>query len=521
MPPQSGVSHEGNEFLVAFGPNQGDSLDPSLLVTTDEEETVSFWVAYNEILGTRVTGVINNTYTVQKGGEIRITIPRSNEISGSRNSDSSKTITIKASDDKLLTVVGVNEEPASTDAFLALPKIVTKTGTYEYFVMSAESSNLAGSTGARSFFAIITNEDDTTITINPKAVITVNFAPGRFFPNRETTATIANKGTLIAGVSRTDLTGTRITSNKPLTLTSGHECTNVPTNTSGCDHMVEYFPPTETWGVMFFLVPLKNRSADEYRIMTSKDGTRCQVICNDNAGTPSHSEEIVLQNAGDVKQFIYSNDRFCCVECNQPCLMVQYSLSAGYDNNIEADPFMSMIPPVQQYSKDYETIFFESQSLDIAGVPVQFDVQLNLVVPVECSPSGLRFDGNPLVGVTFVDIKCCDSSVCGRGAQFDPTESTGVHTLTHIDPDCKFMFTIYGWDRANSYGYVAGMELGPVIGRNELHFVQIWVKYAQYIYIYMFCYSYGVLHICFSLSPASVLALILLHCGCLQYLYIG
>ena len=463
---QSGVNHEGNEFLVAFGPNQGDSLDASLLVTTDEEETVSFWVAYNEILGTRVTGVvINDTYTVQKDGEIRITIPRSNEISGRFTIDPSKTITIKASDDKLLTVVGVNEESASTDAFLALPKIVTKAGTYEYFVMSAESSNLAGSTGARSFFAIITNEDDTTIAINPKAVIRVPFRPGIFRPNIETTATIANKGTLIAGVSRTDLTGSRITSNKPLTLTSGHECTHLPINLANCDHMVEYFPPTETWGMKFFLVPLKARSADGYRIMTSEDSTRCQVTCNDKAGNPSHSEEIVLQNAGDFRQFIYSNDRFCCVECNRPCLMVQYSLSSGYDDNIEADPFMSMIPPVQQYSKDYKTIFFESQSLDTQGVRVKYDAQINLVVLVECSHSGMRFDGNPLVGVTFVDIKCNDNSVCGHGAQFDPTMSTGVHTLTHIDPSCKFMFTIYGWDRENSYGYVAGMEVDPIAGR--------------------------------------------------------
>ena len=466
LPPQSGANHEGNEFLVAFGPNQGDSLDPSLLVTTDEEETVSFWVAYNEILGNRVTGVvINNTHTVQKGGETRITIPRSNEISGSFTIDPSKTITIKASDDKLLTVVGVNEESASTDAFLALPKIVTKTGTYEYFVMSAESSSLSGSTGARSFFAIITNEDDTTIAINPKAVIRVPFRPGIFRPNVETTATIANKGTIIAGVSRTDLTGSRITSNKPLTLTSGHECTHLPINLANCDHMVEYFPPTEAWGMKFFLVPLRTRSADGYRIMTSKDSTQCQVTCNDNAGNPSHSEEIVLQNAGDFRQFIYSNDRFCCVECTQPCLMVEYSLSSDYDSNNEADPFMSMIPPVQQYSKDYETIFFESLSLDTQGLRVQFDTQMNLVVPVECSPSGLRFDGNPLVGVTFVDIKCNDSSVCGRGAQFDPTMNTGVHNVTHIDPTCKFMFTIYGWDRENSYGYVAGMEVDPIAGK--------------------------------------------------------
>ena len=78
---------------------------------------------------------------------------------------------------------------------------------------------------------------------------------------------------------------------------------------------------------------------------------------------------------------------------------------------------------------------------------MQFDTQMSLAVPMECSPSGLRFDGNPLVGIPFVDMKCSTDSVCGHGAQFDTAINTGVHNVTHIDPTCKFMFTIYGWTR--------------------------------------------------------------------------
>ena len=56
-----------------------------------------------------------------------------------------------------------------------------------------------------------------------------------------------------------------------------------------------------------------------------------------------------------------------------------------------------------------------------------------LTAECTCSPGGLQFEGNPLVGVTFVDIKCNDGSICGCGAQFDKTENTGVHALTHYD----------------------------------------------------------------------------------------
>ena len=56
-----------------------------------------------------------------------------------------------------------------------------------------------------------------------------------------------------------------------------------------------------------------------------------------------------------------------------------------------------------------------------------------LTAECTCSPGGLQFEGNPLVGITFVNIKCSDGFVCGRGAQFDQTMNTGVHALTHFD----------------------------------------------------------------------------------------
>ena len=50
--------------LILQNGNHCHSLDLSLLVTTDEEETVSYWVAYKAVVGTRVTGVVNGTYTM-------------------------------------------------------------------------------------------------------------------------------------------------------------------------------------------------------------------------------------------------------------------------------------------------------------------------------------------------------------------------------------------------------------------------------------------------------------------------
>ncbi len=46
--------------------------------------------------------------------------------------------------------------------------------------------------------------------------------------------------------SDNDLTGTRITSSKPLSVFSGSDCANVPQNIRDCDHLIEQVPPTVT-----------------------------------------------------------------------------------------------------------------------------------------------------------------------------------------------------------------------------------------------------------------------------------
>lgn len=472
---QLGVSHKGNEFQVVFGPNLENKFDPVLLVTTDEEGPVSFWIFY---LDKRLHPAqpVNSTKTIQRGRVVNIVVPKNVEITQDAvNND--LTVTIKAFDDKLLTVVGINGERASCDAFLALPKIDPMTKAYEYFVMSVGNSSLPRVKHVMSFFAIITNEDATTITITPTASLRALLGNTDHFPQgRETTATVLNKGYSFAAYSRADLTGTRIVSNKPLTFTSGHQCGNIPSNVTSCDHMVEFLPPTATWGTTFILVPLTTRNADGYRIIASRNNTWCQVTCNDKTGNPSHSEAIELLNAGSFKQLIYPNNHFCCIECNLPAMVMQYSLGSGYDGNIRSDPFMSLIPPLQQYSKDYDAIFFQSNE-----VPEVFDVQMNLVIPAEYNPSGLRFDGNAL-GVTFVNIQYSNGSIAARAAQFDPPVDTGVHRVTHSNRNAKFMLTIYGWGSENSYGYVAGMELDPIAGMYR-YFINLPVTFISNIYL--------------------------------------
>jgi len=67
--------------------------------------------------------------------------------------------------------------------------------------------------------------------------------------------------------SGSDLTGTKIKSDKPLAVFSGSEWTSVGYKQMG-DHLVEQMPPTSTWGKLFITASIATRKAgDAFRVL--------------------------------------------------------------------------------------------------------------------------------------------------------------------------------------------------------------------------------------------------------------
>ena len=460
----------------------GKQFDTQILVTTNESEPVNFWISWDRRI-TRPGTQSNTTHTVSRGKVEIIDIPHVLSINSNNPRTPDIGIHLHSQGGKQLTVVGVNEQQASTDAFLVFPKIETKSKTYEYFALSVDRGPFSN---IRSFFGFVTTEPDTTIIITPVTTISTFFVRfGVLLRGRNYTATVSAAGTSVAGTATSDLSGTRIVSDKPLSFFSGHECGLIPSDKTACDHLVEQVPPAETWGFKFFLVPLSTRFGDGYRILASRGGTACRVTCT-NA---SLSETITLANPGDFRQLIYTT-RYCSVECTHPVLIFQFSLGHNYDEAARSDPFAVMIPPVGQYSNDYDLVFFDSKEVDTRGEKVVFEAWINIAIPAEHDPSGLRFDGSPLSGVRFVDVTCSDGEVCGRVAQYKPTSDTGSHNLKHINHNATFVAVIYGWERENTYGYIGGMKFDDISGEIN-HELQL-KMYASY---YTSCITLNVMYI--------------------------
>ena len=480
----------GNMFYVAFMQNvDRDSarMEPELfiLVTTNEPEPVKFTVT------TFHEGEVSIMYTATHGTTTRVPFSADDfYITDQKQRD--RAIRVQADVGKKISVYAVNDEFRSTDGFVALScdgiTVESDFRRYDYVILSAELTGTADNPQTNSEFLIIPCEDNTRIDITPTQLVTVDapdFSTPQFGPGSVSSAQWRNQvgnvrpnagATLLISHSN-DLTGTHIRGTKPLIVFSGHQCAQVPTGVSACDHLVEQIPPHTTWGYTFLLNPLAVReSGDYYRVATVHDNTDITITCVDEGGSTTMTLPDLSLNSTIGSNFATfqtqdANEppcppfvrKFCSLQATNPVIVAQYS--QGYRVDIACtssefgDPFMSLIPPVIQYLNNYtissitaEAGSFSSRYVSISVYKTFFD------------PSRIMIDGMPIESVmsAWQGIYCSDGEICGYGIY--KNLASGDHTVYHEDPNAGLSVQTYGFQQENSYGFPAGMELEPLSG---------------------------------------------------------
>ncbi|AEL28110.1 T9SS type A sorting domain-containing protein [Cyclobacterium marinum] len=330
--------------------------------------------------------------------------------------------------DSEITIYGLNQYNATTDAFLGLPLDVLGT---EYIVMSYITLSATPSTA--SAFGVVATMDGTVVTIVPS--IGTNTRPSGV-PYEVN----LNKGEtyqLIASVTNGDLTGSFITSNNPVAVFTGHTCAYVPQNISACDHLIEQAPPVTSLGESFVTIPLASRRAgDIYRIVATKDGTSVSIN-----GTGGFTENFTL-NAGDFHELSIPSDVYTKIESDQAILVAQFSKGQSSDN-VTSDPFMMLIPPFEQFQNSYTV------STPATGFSKHF---INLAVPTS-QKDKIELDGAFLDPSIFTDIPGSTFA----GAQVEVSQ--GTH---NISGNLAFGAFMYGFGSYDSYGYPGGQALASV-----------------------------------------------------------
>jgi CUB/sushi domain-containing protein len=265
---------------------------------------------------------------------------------------------------------------------------------------------------------------------------------GAVYRDGETMILTINRQETIQLAHDQDLTGTRIASTQVISVYSGNECANVPKENGYCDHLVEMLTPTSTWGRRFVTAPLFSRKAgDFFRVVASQDNTVVTF----------HPNDWNLLSAGQYMERDIPSDEYKFITATKPCLLMQYSKGADSDNT-NTDPFLIMIPPIEQYGSHY--------ILSTPDRPEQqyFQSYINVIV-LSDHYQGVLVDGNPAYRYSVF------KKIPGTPYSASAVRVTkGVHRVDHTSPIVTFGAFMYGFAWRDSYGYPGGLRLADITG---------------------------------------------------------
>ena len=463
----------------------------ALFVTTDDpEDPVEFIVEYFGII---------NTFEARKGRTTLVNLPvgKAGEIGDIRvtaEDERNKGVRVKATDPtKLLTVYGINDADVSTDAFLALPCHRYPVVQYNYFVFSANTILMIGT--FRSRFLIVPCEDTTRITVRPTQQIQANAdltgSPVPLLvPAGSQVVIQMNRLTTAQFNSDSDLTGTIIESDKPISVLVGHECGQVPEDMTACDHLIEQVPPDTTWGTQFFTVPLDVReSGERYKVGTVVDNNQVTVTCTTEGQTTPRLQMTRTLPSQDGRNYMefdtigddtngvtpsYRRD-FCCIETTKPAIVMMYSKGHSLDEitlpgvaGTQGDPFMLLVPPVSQYSNNYTVTTAKQVRTDFSGhisfvIPIQF-FDNSAISRIYSCQNALTINGTtfrPDSG--YYPIFCSNNEICGYGAY--SSLPVGDHQVSYNVSGAAMNLFVYGILREISFAYPAGFEMEAIGGK--------------------------------------------------------
>ena len=365
---------------------------------------------------------------------------------------SSRAVLVTADQDISIYTV---EKGTSMDSYLALPTDALGT---EYFVASYNVPSRIRRQDRGSQFLIMGVYENTMVTITLTGTV---IHDGQTKRSGAVFSVTLDRLEVMYFVSQDDdLTGTHIESDAPIGVISGSKCADVPAGTAYCDHLVEMIPPVNTWGQNYITSPLRTRSSgDVFRVIASRDNTMVEI----------EGERIVREtlHSGRFFEFEVPSDQNRIITSSRPVLLMQYS-KGGEADNTQADPFMMLVPALEQFPKD--PVYFTTPLS--SSPPLSHHVN----VIVDCQHTGALYHNMfQLPETSFSRLTQLRQRVGNHEyciAQMDL--ALGEHMLEHRELEVRFSVALYGFATSQTLGEVAyGMPIGLTLndaacyGRNS------------------------------------------------------
>lgn len=430
---QTSQSNIGKSFYLSFAPN-GKRVDYLALYLSGRAKT-QCKIDISSLGYTKIVTVIPNAVT---SVFLPYMQPFSAEVRIPEKAMKGMAIHIQA--DSEIVVYGHTHTSESTDAFLGLP--VSSIGN-EYYPLCYQSLIAPFKFGTLKIpgqFIIAACQDSTTISITPACKTITGKLPGMPFQ------ILLNTGDVYLVQSDTnfwtnDLTGSHITSDKPISVLSGHNATSIPDTgkRANGDHttldvLVEMLPPVSSWGNSAIVIPFATTQApDLIRILSAEDGNTININGSDAA----------TLNAGKFYE-MQGVSQPLVIHSTNPMLVGQY-MHSTIDSIPYGDPALTLVYPVEQYDTAYTIMSIQDPA---------YSANLINITTTSSNAGGIMLDGSVIPALSFIPIAGSNYSY----AQIKVSQ--GVHNLSAPK---GFGVTVYALGAYDSYAYPGGTLLKPLV----------------------------------------------------------
>ena len=438
------LSSAGTKFVVGFANDRDSTLE--LHVSTPESHVVTFTVK---------AANVETSYTVTASSTQSVSIDR---ILTTVDVDQDQENGILVSSDDGVSKLVVK-------AFIAIADLAIETFTvfpphhypsYTYFGLSTQ---LPMVDDKKSFLLLVGVENETRVTITPTQEVDIpaelreNGCPAMLESGSTCTVVLQPLNTLLLA-NMLDLTGTKIVSDKPLSVFSGHEC-HIPQGVGSCEPLVEQIPPIATWGKAFLVGPLEDRHGPElYKVVAAEASTAVSVYCVEEDNTDININlSFQLPREGSALEFPVGSTRLCSIRADKPILVVLMAPNVRIGiGEIYDGAFMALVAPVNQYINSI-TITMLSSGAITATIPAEFCPN------AQCS---LLVNETDITSVP-VPIHCSVDDVCAYAVT--SSLPAGVQRLKLADTSARMGLTSYTLTVKSGYGTITGMDLNHIAGQ--------------------------------------------------------
>ena len=389
--------------------------------------------------------------TILAGDEVFFNLPSNIDVSSDDNQYKGIHLTTSSSN---VTVIGQSLDSATGDSFFALP-IIELDDVYIYYGISVPRAS--HSLLVNSSILVVGTEDRTIMKLatTQSVNISIDSTVINVIPGMQYSLVINRLQTIYIG-SRDDLSGTKIVTDKPVSVFSGHECANVPWNVRYCSYLVEQIPPTALWGKTYYTAPLAGKRSYTIKILAAHDSTTVNVHCNNVMKT------YTINEGGFFNKTLQMTNH-CAIYSDKVILVVQLS-HGGDEDNDHGDPMMTLIPATNQYLNEFDFVTIRNP-LDLTD----YVHHVNIIVMAQYYQPNMIYliavgANNSLDTEQWAPIQV-NNITEAYAAQLTIPE--GVVQVFHTNASAQMMTIMYGFDFIDSYGHIGGLGIHNYTDRTE------------------------------------------------------